>query len=69
MTTFEPIPTLSPLVFSMTSAFFKLGLERADPALQERLLLLGILVLGVLGDVAIQLRVMDARGRHAGARR
>src|SRR6185503_10373352 len=41
----------------------QLRLERGDAALQERLLLLGVLVLRVLGDVAIQLRVVDAR-RH-----
>src|SRR5439155_21710218 len=39
----------------------QLGLERGDAPLQERLLLLGVLVLGVLGDVAIHLRVVDAR--------
>ena len=39
----------------------QLQLERGDAALQERLLLLGVLVLGVLGEVAVELRLVDAR--------
>src|SRR4051812_47114765 len=34
-------------------------LERLDPALDERLLVLGVLVLGVLGQVAVFLGVVD----------
>ena len=37
-------------------------LERLDPALDERLLVLGVLVLGVLGEVAVFLGVVDPRG-------
>jgi hypothetical protein len=38
------------------------GLERLDPALDERLLVLGVLVLGVLREVAMLLRIVDALG-------
>ena len=37
-------------------------LERLDPALDERLLVLGVLVLGVLGEVAVLLGVVDPLG-------
>src|SRR5262245_16384597 len=37
-------------------------LERLDAALDERLLVLGVLVLGVLGEVAVLLRVVDPLG-------
>jgi hypothetical protein len=37
-------------------------LERLDPALDERLLVLGVLVLGVLGVVAVLLGVVDPLG-------
>ena len=37
-------------------------LERLDPALDERLLVLGVLVLGVLGQVAVFLGVVDPVG-------
>ena len=37
-------------------------LERLDPALDERLLVLGVLVLGVLGEVAVLLGVVDPVG-------
>ena len=37
------------------------GLERLDPALDERLLVLGVLVLGVLREVAMLLGVVDPR--------
>ena len=37
-------------------------LERLDPALDERLLVLGVLVLGVLREVAVLLGVVDPRG-------
>ena len=37
-------------------------LERLDPALDERLLVLGVLVLGVLGQVAVLLGVVDPIG-------
>src|SRR5207253_2315955 len=37
-------------------------LERLDPALDEGLLVLGVLVLGVLGQIAVFLCVVDARG-------
>ena len=36
------------------------AVERLDAALDERLLVLGVLVLGVLGDVAVLLGVVDA---------
>ncbi|MGZ6300314.1 MAG: hypothetical protein ACXWMN_07480 [Candidatus Limnocylindria bacterium] len=39
----------------------ELRLERRDATLQERLFLLGILVFGVLGDVAVELGLVDAR--------
>jgi hypothetical protein len=38
------------------------ALEGLDPALDERLLVLGVLVLGVLGQVAVLLGVVDAAG-------
>jgi hypothetical protein len=37
-------------------------LERLDPPLDERLLVLGVLVLGVLREVAVLLGVVDALG-------
>ena len=37
-------------------------LEGLDPALDERLLVLGVLVLGVLREVAVLLGVVDPRG-------
>ena len=37
-------------------------LEGLDPAFDERLLVLGVLVLGVLGQVAVFLGVVDAVG-------
>src|SRR5688572_5013674 len=37
-------------------------LERLDPALDERLLVLGVLVLGVLGQVAVLLGIVDPIG-------
>ena len=37
-------------------------LERLDPALDERLLVLGVLVLGVLREVAVLLGVVDPLG-------
>src|SRR6185503_16887988 len=43
----------------------QLELERGDAALEERLLLLGVLVLGVLGEIAVELRLVDA-GRDPG---
>ena len=42
-------------------------LERLDPALDERLLVLGVLVLGVLGQVAVFLGVVDPRRRPRAA--
>ena len=42
-------------------------LELLDPALDERLLVLGVLVLGVLGDVAVLLGVVDPRGNFGAA--
>ena len=36
--------------------------ERLDAAFHERLLVLGVLVLGVLRDVAVLLGLVDARG-------
>ena len=43
-------------------------LERLDPALDEGLLVLGVLVLGVLGEVAVLLGVVDALGDLGRAR-
>ncbi len=62
MTTFEPMPTLVAVGLLDHLRVAELQLERGDAALQEGLLLLGVLVLGVLGQVAVELRLVDARG-------
>ena len=46
----------------MITAVLEHALERLDAALHEGLLVLGVLVLGVLGEVAMLLRVVDAGG-------
>ena len=46
----------------MITAVLSIALERLDPALDEGLLVLGLLVLGVLREVAVLLRVVDAGG-------
>ena len=62
MTTFEPMPTLVAVRLLDDRGVAQLELERGDAALQERLLLLGVLVLGVLAQVAVELGLVDARG-------
>ena len=59
--TVEPIWTWVVEWFSsMMTAFLMSADERLDAALDERLLVLGVLVLGVLGDVAVLLGLVDA---------
>ena len=68
MVTVEPIWTCVREWFSsMMTAFLMSAVERLDAALDEGLLVLGVLVLGVLGDVAVLLGVVDALRRSPAA--
>ena len=59
--TFEPTDTTSvgTSLASITRADAQLFLQPRDPVLQQRLLVLGVVVLGVLGDVSELARLAD----------